>query len=118
MHTDIETERHSEVILFAGFHPEIDAVIVLGIFGTPFSYWHEQAESEGIQFSVSRFRTLPPSVSQFIEAGRTLANVRQYGRRLSSNRFHRQFPGGGSAGTVGAMGVGMILVHNPVEGIE
>jgi len=60
-----------------------------------------------------------PSVEffQFIDAGCTPANVGQYGRRPRTWRG-RQFLEGGGSGTVDALGIGMIPMHNPVEDIQ
>jgi hypothetical protein len=56
--------------------------------------------------------------SQFIETGSTLSDVNQYGGVVDGLRFGRQFQQGEVSRTVDALGIGVVLMHNSVEGIK
>ena len=56
--------------------------------------------------------------SQFIETGSTLSYVSQRGREVDGLRFGRQLPKGRVSRTVDAPGIGIVLMHNPVERIK
>jgi hypothetical protein len=56
--------------------------------------------------------------SQFIETGSALSDVSQRGRGVDGLRFRRQLPKGGVSRTVDSLGIGIVLMHNPVEGIK
>jgi hypothetical protein len=60
----------------------------------------------------------PAELSQFIETGSTLSDVNQYGGVVDGLRFGRQFLQGEVSRAVDAPGIGIVLMHNPVERIK
>ena len=55
---------------------------------------------------------------QFIETGSTLSDVSQCRSRIDGLRFSSQLPEDGVARTVDPMWVGIVLMHNFVEGMK
>ncbi len=71
------------------------------------------------QFHLWRLPSPPPAeFSQFIKTGRTLSDVVQYRGGMISLRRGGKFFKGGASGTVDASRVGIIFMHNPIEGIQ
>jgi len=60
----------------------------------------------------------PAEFSQLIETGSTLSDVNQYGSGMDGFRFGRQFLQGEVSRTVDALGIGIVLMHDPVERIK
>jgi hypothetical protein len=63
-------------------------------------------------------KQLPTEFSHFIETGSTLSDVNQYGGGADGLRFGGQFLQGEVSRTVDALGIGIVLMHNPVERIK
>lgn len=56
--------------------------------------------------------------SQFIETGSTLADVSQCRSRMAGRRLGRQLLQGEASRTIDALGIGIVVMHHPVEGIK